>query len=69
MHMQYLVVCLIMVVWLGTVSIGSISCQPDTWYLLGVSYSERFIHYRKYVLHLRKPMFHVRLSRCSTDSR
>ena len=31
--------------------------------------TERFIYYRKYVLHPRKRMVHARLSRCGTDLR
>ena len=36
---------------------------------LGKHYTERFIYYRKAVLHLLKLMCHVHLSRCSTDLR
>ena len=36
---------------------------------VGGGYTERFIYYRKSVPHLLKRMFHVRLSRCSTDLR
>ena len=31
--------------------------------------TERLIYYRKSALHLRTHMFHVRLSKCSTDLR
>ena len=31
--------------------------------------TQPFIYYRKSILHLLKRMFHVRLSRCSTDLR
>ena len=43
---------------------------PDHLYLtVYYARTERFIYYRKSVLHLLKRMFHAHLSRCSTDLR
>ena len=45
---------------------GSNVCTPQHY----ISYDAgRFIYYRKSVLHQCKSLFHVRLSRCSTELR